>query len=209
MKPVLSIIFLFLLTLVPSCFECREYVPQKFKFGVYYSKITAPDIISIGDKIIFSLTLPKYFYDSLSGDQVEIDKGIEIVAKLDEHVSDPVNPDDVFATPETIFKIFDQYFDLKIKKGQSTTVYNFSCAEYNGNWQIELEYTAKRKGMFYFSNDFIEINTSRTEVPEGVCMTGDAVLDAKLRLQGDNNKIEQIFKPEKGLTDTYYGFIVE
>jgi hypothetical protein len=87
MKSAVSIIYLFLLTLMPSCFPCEEYVPQKFKFVNYYSKVVTSDEISLGDKIIVSANLPMYFYDSMPGKHIEIDKKIEINNKLNEYVN--------------------------------------------------------------------------------------------------------------------------
>jgi len=198
-----------LITSSPSCLDCREYVPPLFKFGTYHSDIVVSgDSISIGDVIRVSVVLPKHFYDSISKNQIEIDKKINILTKLDEYVAVPP-PDDFFSVPETIFKRFDQYFDLKVIKGLSTNVYHFECIQENGSWTLELEYIPKRAGMYYFSTDFIEINTSKAILPEGVCATGSGIYDAVIHVRGDNNQVRLFFQPPPGLEEHYFGFIVK
>jgi hypothetical protein len=206
MKVILnSLLCIILITTSPSCFDCREYVPAQFRFGTYYADVVSSDSISIGDIIKVSVILPKYFYDSISGNQVEIDRKIKIG---NEHVA-VSPPDDFFAIPETIFKTFDQYFDLKVIKGLSLNPYDFECIEENGNWTVELEYKPKRKGMYYFSIHFMEINTSKADLPNGVCAAGSTVYDATIHFKGDNNQMKALFKPGPGLEEQYYGFIVK
>jgi hypothetical protein len=209
MKVILnSLLCIFLITTSPSCFDCREYVPPIFRFGTYYADVVSSDSISIGDVIKFSVILPKYFYDSISGNQIEIDRNIKISNKLDEHV--PVSPsDDFFSIPETIFKTFDQYFELRVIKGLSLNAYTFECIEENRNWTLELEYKPKRTGMYYFSIYIMEINTSKADLPTGVCATGSPVYEATIHFRGDNNQMNALFQPQPGLEEQYYGFIVK
>ena len=170
--------------------------------------MVSSDSISIGDIIKVSVVLPKYFYDSISGNHIEINRNIKIRNKLDEHVA-VSPPDDFFSIPETIFKTFNQYFDLTVIKGVSSNVYDFECIEENGNWTVELEYKPKRKGMYYFSIYFLEIKTSKEDLPTGVCATGSDVYDATIHFKGDNNQMNALFQPGPGLEERYYGFIVK
>jgi len=74
---------------------------------------------------------------------------------------------------------------------------------------FKLEYTPKRTGMFYFSIFFMEINTSKAELPSGVCATGSTVYDAAIQFRSDNNRIKAFFNPQPDLEEQYFGFVVK
>lgn len=160
----------------------------------------APEKIKVGDKIIVSVSLPKAFYDSISSDYVDIDRKVSMLIKLDKYTQLGIDTSNVFATPRTIFHEFDTYFDLKVLKGLPRSVYQYDCSLEWGRWVIELEYTTKQPGAYYFDPNFLEISTSRADLPKGSCAVGDPQFDAHLFFNPANDQIPQ---------DGYFGFIVE
>lgn len=196
----LSLVLISLLSLISSCFDCREYVPQQFRFGSYQIEMKAPAQIHVGDKVLVSVSLPKAFYDSISNDYVDIDRKVSLILKLDKYTQFSVDSSNVFATPRTIFLEFDTYFDLKVIKGQPRSVYQYDCSMENGRWVVELEYTARQPGAYYFDPNFMEISTSRADLPKGTCDGGDPNYDAKLFFDPTDDGI-----PDDG----YFGFLVE
>jgi hypothetical protein len=196
----LSILLVSFLPLISSCFDCREYVPQQFKFGSYLIHMNAPDKVHVGDKILVSVNLPRAFYDSISHDYIDIDRKVDVSLKLDKYVQYNVDSTDVFATPRTIFHEFDSYFDLKVLKGQSLNVYRHECVLADGRWILELEYVPKQKGAYYFDPNFMVINTSRADLPKGVCDEGDPLYDARILFSPDDDQIDH---------ESYFGFVVE
>ncbi|HEX6890052.1 MAG TPA: hypothetical protein VF141_05155 [Chryseolinea sp.] len=160
----------------------------------------APAKIHVGDKILVSVILSRYFYDSISNDYVDIDRKVSIVLKLDKYTQLSVDSSDFFGTPRTIFQDFDTYFDLNVVKGQAHSVYQFDCSLEGDKWMVELEYRVKQSGVYYFDPNFLEISTSRADLPKGTCSEGDPQFDARVFFNPISDQIED---------QAYFGFIVE
>jgi hypothetical protein len=195
-----TILLICILPLISSCFDCTEYVPQRFRFGSYQIEMKAPEKIHVGDKVLVSVNLPRSFYDSISYDYVDIDRKVSVTLKLDRYTLWDVDSSDFFGTPRTIFLEFDTYFDLKVVKGQPVNVYQYDCSLEGGRWVVELEYTVKQPGAYYFDPNFTEISMSRADLPKGTCDGGDPQYDARLFFNPSNDQIQDL---------GYFGFIVE
>jgi hypothetical protein len=129
----------------------------------------APQKIHVGDKVLVSVNLPRFFYDSISSDYVDIDRKVSILLKLDKYTQSVVDSSDFFVTPRTFFQEFDTYFDLKVVKEQTRSVYQYDCSLEDSRWVIELEYTVKQSGVYYFDPNFMEMHESRRSSKGFLC----------------------------------------
>jgi hypothetical protein len=189
------------LPVLSACFDCNETLPQPFKFGSYQIDMKTPSVIHVGDKIVVSVNLPRFFHDSTSNVYLDIDEKVAIRLKLDLYYELVFDSNFNYVVPKTIYKEFNSYFDLKVLKGQSLNdPYDFECIMEKDRWVLELEYTPRQTGVFYFAALFMDLRTRQPVLPKGTCYEGDPQFDAVIFFDPSDNQI-----PDTWL----FGFAVE
>jgi hypothetical protein len=212
----LRIITILVLISVSGCeyffSDCKTWVPQKWHLGNFEAEmVTNKPILKVGDTIYFKFELDRYLFD-IDSLQMDIDLGVEVFNKITTtaNYSDTTHSD-FFATDTTIFKVFDQYFDLTLNKGRFINAYTFDC-ELNGDaWELEIQYILKKPGNYTASVQPQEIRTSQAELEEGTCMQGfPKTFNARIIWkESDYNMIGYLFNDDKEKYPDYFGFIVE
>ncbi len=206
------LILVVLAFLIGDCKDpCPTIVhPQKWHLGKYEGEIsTTKPVLQIGDTLLFTFSLDRHLID-LDSQDLDIDIGLRVYNKI----TTTANPGDtieqgVFKIDSTIYYVFDQYFDVIVKKGTMTNPYDIYCQLIENRWEIEIQYVAKKADSFWAHVGIRDIYTS--QLKDKSCMEGDShAFGAELVLKpNDNNRIDYLFQGDKEQYPDYYGFIVE
>ncbi len=192
--------------------DCDTFIPQKWHVGEIEAElITHKSILKVGDILIFRFSLAKNRIDK-ANQEMNIDEGVKVFNKIStsSNLNDITNID-FFGIDTTIFKVFDQYFDMKSIKGDTVNAYTYECELIGDYWEIEIEYVAKKPGNYWARIEIQQIYSSDSDLAKGVCMDGDTeTFGAKLIWkESENNQIDLLFQDDKENYPTYFGFIVE
>jgi len=189
--------------------RCHEYVDQIFKFGhqdIYVR--TASPSVHIGDTLFVKVKLNQNFYDSHSNKGVLVKEKLSLLLRLTTAARQNATSGSVFAIDTSIYNVFDQYFKTVVIIGQQKDKYRFDCVRRNGYWELDVRFVAKRKGTFDLYPAIMELETG-AELPKGICMLGDPHFGAKLKIQGTNNRIAEIYPLYPEDQKILFGFYVE
>lgn len=172
------LILLIVISSISSCMffdeDCDSYVPQKWHIGEIEAElVTQKPVLKVGDTILFKFKLNRNLRDIFNQD-MDIDIGVQVFNKITTtaNLSDTTNSD-VFSIDTTIFKVFNNYFDMVLVKGDTINVYTHKCELIENYWEIETQYIAKKPGNYRATIKFWKIYTSESNLDDGVCMEGD------------------------------------
>jgi hypothetical protein len=164
--------------------------------------------LRIGDTIFVNLKINQYLYDSLSKQNVKVNNKVALWVNLTS-VSNRASSGNVFAIDTTIYNVFDQYFTTRVLKGKRNTPYRFDSILTNGHWELEIQYIALKKAGYILYSRFDKIEIGGEPLPEGVCMLGDDVFNAKITLNTTNNQISRVYPTKSMSSQDFFGFVVE
>jgi hypothetical protein len=189
-------------------FPCSERIPQAHKFGSFDLNVrTTKPRLQIGDTVYVNLAMNQQVYDSLSRKNVKVGEQVALWLKVWLIPDTTYRKNNPFAIDTTIFRVFDQYFTMRVLKGKRNNPYQFDCELKNGVWQLELQYIAKKKGQYELLSNFDKIKTGI--LPKGVCMLGSPYFNAQISLKSTNNQIDVIYPLLPSYRQNHFGFIVE
>lgn len=201
-KKMKQVIFVFTITvlsfLLNSCFlrdQCEGlYKEQLLRFGEFQIKIDSRnDTLSIGDSIRFSINLPRFFYDSISGTEVEIEN-IEIGFYVTRDTEEPKET--------SIIYIFDQYFDIIVNRGKMIDPYRFTLDKNNSGFGLDFYYVCKKELTYFIPIRFKTIVASGVDTK---CMLGDIeTWNSGIFIDSEYNTFEN-----QQEFPNYFGFIVK
>ena len=216
MKPYHLLSCLSFCFLLLNCVSCLNYVPpancdtllpQKHKFGHLPLDVrTRAGVLTVGDTLHMRMKVSQQVYDSLSKQPFKVNGKLSLIVWLTT-ANYPNANDSFFATPETIFSTFDQYFRIILVKGKQKSVYEFDCELIDGFWQLEVHYIALRKGSYTLDAMLTELTTG--EVDEGVCTVGPRFYGADVELNTLNNQINRLYPTNKPVWLDPFGFVIE
>lgn len=198
---------LFTVNLFPNACTGERY-PQKYTFGRYPIQIaTRPKSLHIGDTVFVSASFSRSFYDSLGKQPVSVNESVSVWLKLDQYKM-PVASSNPFAVDTTIYKVFNQHFNVVIRKGFPIDVYRYSFMRTTKTWDLELVFIAKKKGYYFVTTSFDKVATGE----DIRCMLGNVnTYGATPYFNATNNQIRQIYPIATPYTsaDKMFGFIID
>ncbi|WP_373512762.1 hypothetical protein [Persicitalea sp.] len=189
---------------------CDEYVEQIYKFGYQDIHVrTAKSPLHIGgDTLFVKVKLNQYFYDSVGKQGVLVRDKLTLLLRLTTASPQNTTGESVFAIDTSIYNVFEQYFKTSVLIGEQKDKYLFNCLPRKGFWELDVRFIAKKKGAYELYPALMELDMGAT-LPKGVCMLGDHLLGARLKLQAENNRIAEIYPLYIKDYKNHFGFYVE
>ena len=188
--------------------RCDEYIEQIYKFGYQDIHVrTAKPPLHIGDTLFVKVKLNQYFYDSIGRQGVLVRDKLTLLLRLTTATPQNTTGGSVFAIDTSILNVFDQYFKTSMLIGEQNR-YLFNCLPRKGFWELDVRFIAKKKGAYELYPALMELDMGAT-LPKGVCMLGDRLLGARLKLQAENNRIAEIYPLYIKDYENHFGFYIE
>jgi hypothetical protein len=196
-----------------------ESIPLEFHLGEYEAELLVKDsVLSVGDSLFFKMSIPALIAQT-DGKELNIDRGVELFIKVttERNPADTATTSnsDIFATGETIFSRFGEFFELIVVNGLQLDYngepnpYSYLAERVEANWVVEIIYITKQAASYTAKIQIREILASQLDLEKGQCWNGPDNLHAKaVWKQSEFNRVSYLFQSDASNYPDYFGFIV-